>query len=75
MLLKIMLVWVIKKSIREWKLLKTQDGTSPDAEEADSRKRGAAVGGGDCNDYNTGNVYDVWISPYYGKAVQKALSD
>ncbi|WP_082068149.1 autotransporter domain-containing protein [Rickettsia bellii] len=55
--------------------VKNADGTSPDAEEADSRKRGAAVGGGDCDDYNTGNVYGVWISPYYGKAVQKALSD
>ncbi|WP_341794662.1 hypothetical protein [Rickettsia endosymbiont of Rhinocyllus conicus] len=49
--------------------VKNADGTSPDSEEADSRKCGAAVGG---DDYNTGNVYGVWISPYYGKAVQES---
>ncbi|QQV75714.1 hypothetical protein H6P87_01278 [Rickettsia tillamookensis] len=54
-----------------------EDGANPAAEDATSRKRGAAVGGGDCelDESNANNsVYGVWVSPYYGKAVQKAFN-
>lgn len=55
-----------------------EDGANPAAEDATSRKRGAAaVGGGDCelDEGNANNsVYGVWVSPYYGKAVQKAFN-
>ncbi len=57
--------------------IKDADGTNPNSEEAVSRKRGAAVGGGDCElDESKANnsVYGVWASPYYGKAVQKAFN-
>nr|WP_232202729.1 autotransporter outer membrane beta-barrel domain-containing protein [Rickettsia montanensis] len=47
------------------------------AEDATSRKRGAVVGGGDCElDESKANnpIYGIWASLYYGKAVQKAFN-
>ncbi|WP_324602845.1 autotransporter outer membrane beta-barrel domain-containing protein [Rickettsia conorii] len=53
------------------------NATNPTAEDATSRKRGVAVGGGDCElDESKANnsIYGVWASLYYGKAVQKAFN-
>ncbi|MFV9843601.1 MAG: hypothetical protein AB8U88_03865 [Rickettsia conorii subsp. raoultii] len=51
------------------------NATNPAAEDATSRKRGAAVGGGDCeldeSKKANNSIYRVWASLYYGKAVQK----
>ncbi|WP_146603341.1 autotransporter outer membrane beta-barrel domain-containing protein [Rickettsia peacockii] len=53
------------------------NATNPTAEDATSRTRGVAVGGGDCElDESKANnsIYGVWASLYYGKAVQKAFN-
>ncbi|MCX4079333.1 hypothetical protein N7280_01515 [Rickettsia rhipicephali] len=53
-----------------------QKAMNPAAEDSTSRKRGAAIGGGDCElDESKANnsIYGVWASLYYGKAVQKSL--
>ncbi|MEG8230056.1 autotransporter outer membrane beta-barrel domain-containing protein [Candidatus Rickettsia tasmanensis] len=53
------------------------NATKPAAEDATARKRGAAVGGGDCElDESKANnsIYGVWASLYYGKAVQKVFN-
>ncbi len=56
-----------------------EDGVNPAAEGAESCKRGAELsrGGGDCElgEGNANNsVYGVWVSTYYGKAVQEAFN-
>ncbi|XVN44597.1 MAG: hypothetical protein RCG16_04530 [Rickettsia hoogstraalii] len=79
MLLMIILSTGTQEVGKRLKTLKdaAEDGANPAAEDATSRKRGAAVGGGDCelDEGNANNsVYGVWVSPYYGKAVQKPLT-